>query len=226
MSSIETTNGLDDDMAAAGSTPPTAKTLISQAGESLKQEAQTFASAAQEKAKGEVEKHTQTATKTLGDFATAIRRAGDDLAEHDQSLAGRVVRQAADSLEGISRNLADKQPDDLLAAVRDFGRRNPLAFIGGSILLGVAVGRFMRASERSPTQFADGSGQPWPVSDAQDYDNETLYGGTGAAAASDLDAPLADDLGSLEPSIEGDRGPDVTDTTGAGTTSRRFDAGS
>ncbi len=224
MSSIDTTKGLDDGMAST-TTPPTAKTLISQAGESLKQEAQTFASAAQEKAKVEVEKHTQTATKTLGDFATAIRRAGDDLAEHDQSLAGRVVKQAADSLEGISRNLADKHPDDLLAAVRDFGRRNPLAFIGGSILLGVAVGRFMRASERSQVQFADGSGQPWPISETDAYEADTAYGGTGATMASDLDAPLADDLGGLQPSVEDDLGPDVTDATGAGTTARRFDTG-
>ena len=65
----------------------------------------------------------------------AIRRAGDELAASDQSPASRLVRQAADGLENFSRSLSDKQPEDLLNSVRDFGRRNPMAFIGGAVLV-------------------------------------------------------------------------------------------
>ena len=141
-----------------------AKAAIGQAGQTLKQEAQTFASAAQDRARAEAQKRAETATKTLGDFANAIRRAGDELASSDQSPAARLIGQAADGRENLSRNLAGKEPEELLDAVRDFGRRHPAAFIGGAVLAGIALGRFVRASHDAsdiegayPTRFVAGS---------------------------------------------------------------------
>jgi hypothetical protein len=124
-----------------------AKALVGQAGETLKAEAQSFAGVAQDRVRAEAQRGAQAAGKTLGDFATAVRKAGDELATADQSPAARLVRQAADGLETVSRSLADKEPGELLDAVRDFGRKNPIAFIGGAVLVGVALGRFVRASE-------------------------------------------------------------------------------
>jgi hypothetical protein len=113
----------------------------------VKEEVATFASSLQDKAAEKVAGQKDTATETLGAFANAIRHAGDELAEHDQSLAGRVVKQAADGLEHLSRTVSEKRPEELLSAVREFGRSNPAAFIAGSVLLGVALGRFARSSE-------------------------------------------------------------------------------
>lgn len=124
-----------------------AKEVVGQAGQVLKAEAQSFASAAQERVRTEAQKGAQVGARTLGDFANAVRRAGDELSQSDQSPASHLVRQAADGLESLSRNLADKDPGDLLNSVRDFGRRNPAAFIGGAVLVGLALGRFARASE-------------------------------------------------------------------------------
>ncbi|WP_411287476.1 hypothetical protein [Phenylobacterium sp.] len=236
MSTIDPTDGLGTTGASSGADTKTqAKELIGQAGQTLKHEAQTFAAAAQDKARDEVQKHTQTATKTLGDFATAVRRAGDDLAQHDQSLAGRLVGRAADGLETLSRNLADKQPEDLLAAVRDFGRKNPMAFIGGSVLVGLALGRFVRASGQHRQANTVSGGSPWPAaestaygaegditafSDEALYDDDAEFDGAESSATSALKAPLADDLGGLEAT-------DADDTVnGPGGASRgRFDPG-
>jgi hypothetical protein len=52
--------------------------------------------------------------------------------------------------------------------VRDFGRRNPTAFIAGSVLVGVALGRFLKSSSESagssgsakPARFASPGGAP------------------------------------------------------------------
>ncbi len=136
-------------LGAEGATRRTekAKELVGQAGHVLKAEAQSFASAAQDRVRAEAQKGAQVGARTLGDFANAVRRAGDELAEADQSPASRLVRQAADGLESLSRNLADKEPGDILNSVRDFGRRNPAAFIGGAVLVGLALGRFARAAE-------------------------------------------------------------------------------
>jgi hypothetical protein len=173
-----------------------AKELIGQAGQTLKAEAQSFASVAQDRVRQEAARGTQASAKTLGDFANAVRRAGDELEQTDQSPASKLVRQAADGLESLSRNLADKEPGDLLNAVRDFGRKNPAAFIGGAVLVGLALGRFARASEPS---------HPAGLSDADLTLAETeLYEGPAAAGDGGLAAPLADNLGDLSASDVGD----------------------
>jgi hypothetical protein len=129
----------------AGDSSP--KELLGAAAGAVKQEVATFASAVQDKAIDKIADRKDGATETLGAFANAIRHAGDELAQQDQSLAGRVAKQAADGLEHLSRTVSEKRPEELLDAVREFGRRNPTAFIAGSVLLGVALGRFARSSE-------------------------------------------------------------------------------
>jgi hypothetical protein len=133
---------------AGGGETGSPKEMAQAAVQTVKQEAQSFAANAQEKAFEQVEQHKQTATQTMGAFATAIRKAGDELAQSDQSLAGKLVKQAADGLEGLSRSVSDKRPEELLDAVRDFGRRNPAAFIAGTVLLGLAIGRMVKSSEQ------------------------------------------------------------------------------
>lgn len=131
---------------------PSPKEMIAAATDTVKQEVATFASSVKDKTKDQIEQRKDTATKTIGDFANAVRHAGDELAQHDQSAVGRVVKQAADGLEHLSRTVAEKRPEELLDAVREFGRSNPTAFIAGSVLLGVALGRFARSSESHVTE--------------------------------------------------------------------------
>jgi len=168
-----------------------ARQLVGDAGHALKAEAQSFASAAQDRVRAEAQRGTQASARTLGEFANAVRRAGDELSQSDQTPASRLVQQAADGLESLSRNLADKEPGDLLNAVRDFGRRNPAAFIGGAVLVGLALGRFARASEpATEAHLAD-----------TDLGFEDSYeAAPAAAAAGGADAALGDSLGDLRPS--------------------------
>lgn len=125
------------------------KEMATNAVETVKQEAQTFAAAAQDKAIDKAEQTKETASRTMGDFANAIRRAADELSQSDQSAASRIVQEAANGLESLSRSVSDKRPEELLDAVRDFGRRNPTAFIAGSVLIGLALGRFVRSTGQS-----------------------------------------------------------------------------
>ncbi|MCR5875093.1 hypothetical protein LRS10_13415 [Phenylobacterium sp. J426] len=187
MSEFDTTGGAMGSGAEGSGAKAQAKAAIGQASQALKQEAQTFASAAQEKARTEAQRRTETATRTLGDFANAIRRAGDELAQADQSPAARLIGQAADGLENFSRNLAGKQPEELLDAVRDFGRRHPVAFIGGAVLAGLALGRFVRASEEMSGLSGEVGGAPYPIA-------TTAY--SGAVGSDDLEVGAAGGLAS------------------------------
>jgi hypothetical protein len=228
MSDIETTTtGTDVTEASSGGRMDQAKSVIGQAGQALKDEAQSFAAAAQERARAEAQRRTETTTRTLGDFANAIRRAGDELGQADQGPAARLVRQAADGLENISRNLAGKQPEDLLNDVRSFARRNPAAFIGGAVLVGVALGRFVRSSQSSATQqlpFGDDiGGEAYPTAETAAYAGNEATGSealglaeedgfdgepefAGSKATGENASALGDDLGDLEAS-------DVDDST-------------
>lgn len=183
----------DIDITPTGSRTDQAKELLGKAGETIKAEAQSFASVAQDRVKAEAQKGAQTAGKTLGDFATAIRRAGDELASADQSPALRLVGHAAEGLESLSRNLADKEPGELLNAVRDFGRRNPVAFIGGAMLAGVALGRLVRASESGAVPRLRDETLTFTEEDA--FDGPADAGLTGG-----LDGSIDDNLGDLSAS--------------------------
>lgn len=165
------------------------KDMAASAVGAVKQEAASFAESAKEKVADKVGEKTQAAAQTLGDFASAIRKAGDDLAQNDKSLAGQVVKQAADGLESFSRSVSDKRPEDLLNAVRDFGRNNPAAFIAGSVLLGIALGRLAKSTEqrggaaseyRNPTDYLGATDSRSAISPTRAYAED--YPGAGASA--------------------------------------------
>ena len=136
-----------------------AKEKLSGAVETVKGEAAHFAETARQKASEKADQGKEAITSALGDFSEAIRRAGEELGEKDQTLAARLVAQAADGLETLSRAVSEKRPEDMLNAVRDFGRNNPTAFLAGSVLAGLALGRFARSSaqheQATPGTFTD-----------------------------------------------------------------------
>jgi len=97
--------------------------------------------------------------------------------------------------------------------VRGFARSHPAAFIGGAVLVGVALGRFIRASEAdSPLAGATG-GDPYAAGDTQPLmvGGESLGDETLSLAEEDgfdgpaeggggIESSIADDLGDLRPS--------------------------
>lgn len=131
----------------------------------IKDSAQTLGSSlgaqAKDQASGYVEEGKHAVTQNLDDFAQAIRRASDELSKTEQTMASQIVRQAANGLESLSRSIDGANVDDMMASIRRFGRNNPAAFIGGALLVGLALGRFARAS--SPQSSAG-----WRDDDRQD----------------------------------------------------------
>lgn len=197
---------------AGESSTGSAKEKMGQATQKMRDEAAHFASQAQQKAAGEIERRKATASQTLGQFANAIRKAGDELAEGEQSVAGRFVGQAADGLENFARTLSDKRPEELVDSVRDFSRRNPTAFVAGAVLVGLAIGRFMRSSEQVST-----------MGETRSFTGETrsFTGETGSfTGETAVFTGVGEDgggLGALETQVSGDiaGGLGATDTLGS-----------
>ena len=126
---------------------------LHEASDSLKSGARQAADEAQRTANAYAEQGRAAAAGGISDFASAIRRASDELGQRDQDLAARLVSQAASSLEDIANTVSHTSVDDVMHSMKGFARRNPAVFVGGAVLAGLAVGRFLRASnERQPTR--------------------------------------------------------------------------
>ena len=95
------------------------------------------------------------AADRLGSLAGALREAGRKLNEGEQGGDfGRYADRAAEQVERLSTYLRD---NDLRGFVRDtesFARRRPEVFLGGALLAGLALARFLKAS--SPNRGYDG----------------------------------------------------------------------
>jgi hypothetical protein len=59
-------------------------------------------------------------------------------------LATEVAQQAAERLHGAAFWLEQREPADVLQAVRDFARRRPGVFLAGAVAAGLAAGRLTR----------------------------------------------------------------------------------
>jgi len=57
-----------------------------------------------------------------------------------------LLREAADGLKQIARAVQGKSVGEMVSGLSDFGRQNPLAYLGGAALAGFALARFARAS--------------------------------------------------------------------------------
>jgi hypothetical protein len=152
MSDISTDEGYDQSQQqgrpsdALKSEAQAVSDMVGDTAQSIKQEAAHFAESARDKANEQVDRSKDAVTTAIGDFADAIRKAGEDLAGKDQTMAARLASQAADGLQTFSRAVSEHRPEDMLDAVRRFGRENPTAFLAGAVLAGVALGRFARSS--------------------------------------------------------------------------------
>ena len=101
-----------------------------------------------------------TNLKALGG---ALRAASEHLANADQRVASKFALDASDGLERLSSSLKDKPFQDVLGDVRSFGRQNSGALIAGSVLAGVALGRFLKSSppaESAKTASKEGERKP------------------------------------------------------------------
>lgn len=101
-----------------------------------------------EKARGMVEQQKERAVGCIGDIASAARAAAQELHnKNDETIAG-YADAAASQLEHVQEYLRSARVDDLGREVADFGRRRPEWFLGGAFVVGLAISRFMKASDR------------------------------------------------------------------------------
>ncbi len=76
----------------------------------------------------------------------ALREAAGKLEDRDSGI-GRYASMAADQIESLGDFVRDADPNEMLMGVQRFARRRPELFLGGAIIAGLLLGRFLRSHE-------------------------------------------------------------------------------
>lgn len=114
--------------------------------EAAREQARSIAASASQTARGVAKESQENLSVRVEHLANALREASGALDRDFESGLARLSEDAAAALEGFSRDLKDQDVGMLLQRVNGLARNRPGAFLGGSLLLGLAVGRFLHSS--------------------------------------------------------------------------------
>jgi hypothetical protein len=100
--------------------------------------------------------------------ASQLRSVADELHEMvakggQSGMATEVAHQAAERLHGAASWLEQREPADVLQAVRDFARRRPGMFLAGAVAAGLAAGRLTRGMTDAARSGDQQPGPQYPV---------------------------------------------------------------
>lgn len=94
---------------------------------------------------GKVDGVTTSAGDSLDQVAAQLRQAGRNLGQ-EQEWARQAFEQGAAGMERVSGYLRHGQLDDFTRDIQSFARRNPAAFLAGSVAVGFLVARVARTA--------------------------------------------------------------------------------
>jgi len=86
----------------------------------------------------------EMAAEGLDKVARTVRRVSTDM-QIDQPQIANVAMTAADQADKVAQYLRETDARQIISNVEDKARRQPLLFIGGAFLLGLAASRLIKA---------------------------------------------------------------------------------
>jgi hypothetical protein len=167
------------------------------AGE-LKRQAGEVAHGMRDRARSIADQQKHAAAGRVEGIAHALRRASDDLREQGQPTIAEYSRYAAEGLESMAQSLDRRDVDDFVEGVESFARQRPVAFLGGAMVAGFALARFMKSSSaRRHQRTATEHGRPTAGTQGA-YPSETWHSGITERDAGTIDTPGAErDAGTI-----------------------------
>ncbi|KKB76090.1 hypothetical protein VW35_19540 [Devosia soli] len=140
----------------------------------LGEEAKAKAGEVTEKAKSFASEQKDLAAGQISGVASALDKVANELEGTEQQTIARYARDISRSLSDFGRQIENRDVDDLMGAAQDFGRKQPVAFLGAAALAGFVASRFAAASahRRSTAQSQPQSSTVQPV-ETPSYSNNT-----------------------------------------------------
>jgi hypothetical protein len=107
-----------------------------------------------------VNDQTDFAARQVGGVATVLRKVGEELESGDQPQVGRYAKQIGESVQAIAKKMEGQDLGKIAGMVEDFGRKQPVAFLGVAALAGLAASRFLTASRKRSDSTRSSSEPP------------------------------------------------------------------
>lgn len=127
-----------------------AKEVAAAASEEVKARAQGVADTVTAEAGNYAGQAKDAAADEVKGVASALRTAAEEM--RSGSPQERTFSQIAESLADASDTMRDKDLGEMVWAVTDFAKRNPMVFLGSAALIGFAATRFAKASSDGGSQ--------------------------------------------------------------------------
>jgi hypothetical protein len=126
-----------------------------------------------------------TAAGGVEKLADGVEAAAAQLDRDDVGQLSQYIHGMASTMTDIARDMREKSGDDMVAQVSRLAREKPGTFVTGSILAGLALARFGRASRHSRQL-------PVPVDEARvSIDPQSKTGDGQASAKAATASPVA-----------------------------------
>jgi hypothetical protein len=168
-----------------------------------------------ERARSAVDQQKEAAAGSIDSVAQALRSASDDLEHRGQPMVAMYSRQVAEGLESMANWVSRRNIDDFVGGVQDFARQRPVAFMGGAMVAGFALARFMKSSSARRSQSGRSRyGEEYrgtAGSYGRDMPRRSDYGGasTGTSGAYGQDRPEHREYGGAGAGSSGSYGQDT-----------------
>ena len=134
-----------------------AKEQVKSLASDAKDGAKDVAKQARDHVQGLIGQQKDQAADRLGSLASALRDAGRKL-NQDQAAGdvGQYADRAAGQVERLSKYLRQSDLNSLVRDAESFARRRPEVFLGGTLIAGLLLARFLKAS--APASASDHGG--------------------------------------------------------------------
>jgi uncharacterized phage infection (PIP) family protein YhgE len=109
------------------------------------------------------------AANQINGVAEAIGKVADELDGSEQQTIARYARDLASGLSRMGQTVQNHGVDDLMGIAQDFGRKQPVAFLGAAALAGFVASRFALASNQRREQKASRAGGAYQAEGSQNY---------------------------------------------------------
>lgn len=151
---------------AVETTEPSTKTQAKEAArgkvEEVKEETKAKARELGNEAEDRADRLTSSMGRRADSLARALGAAAETLRQEGEASMADMAGEAAEQVERVGGYLDDEDPSAMLEDFESLGQRNPGAFLGSAFAMGLAAGRFLRASRPDARRTGMGNGDGTP----------------------------------------------------------------
>jgi hypothetical protein len=98
-------------------------------------------------------------------YSSAVRRSAQQLREGEDPNIAHYAEAIADKIDQAADYVQSRDPGMILRDVENAARRRPEIFLGGMLLAGLVLGRFLKASNQRDDTYASESDEDYWVED-------------------------------------------------------------